>query len=106
MSLLLPQTQAGTVPSARPLDIHGDGYVDIALILDAQPDAPVTGRLAATECPADLAPGEPVEARFVMSVITRLIRVEALRREGRVDAGSGSERGGPNQHPANPHCFA
>jgi hypothetical protein len=74
MSLLLPQSQVGTVLSARPFDIHGDPYVDLALMLDTQPDTPVTGRLAASECPAGLAPGERVEARFVMGVITRVAR--------------------------------
>jgi len=74
VSLLLPQTRSGTVQSARLVDIHGDRYVDVALLLDDAGAAPVTGRVSATECPPGLAPGERVEARFMMGVITRVSR--------------------------------
>jgi len=74
VSLLLPQTRAGTVRAARPVDIHGDRYVDVTLVLDDDPTHPVAGRVSATECPADLAPEDRVEARFVMGVMTRVSR--------------------------------
>jgi hypothetical protein len=76
VSLLLPQTRAGTVLDARPVDIHGDRYVDLRISLDgAEPGAaPQTGRVSATECPADLGPGDRVSARFVMGVMTKVVR--------------------------------
>jgi len=74
MSLLLPQTRTGTVQSSRLLDIHGDRYVEVALALDDSGTTPVTGRVSATECPADLTPGERVRASFTMGVITRIVR--------------------------------
>ena len=75
MSFLLPQSRSGTVRSVRPLDIHGDRYVDVQLALDDQPDRPVVGRIAASEVPGDLAVGERVEARYMMGVIVKLSRV-------------------------------
>ena len=74
MSLLLPQTRTGTVRSVRPVDIHGDRYVDLAVALDDAGAAPVTGRVSAMECPPDLTPGERVSVRFTMGVITRVSR--------------------------------
>jgi len=74
MNLLLPQTRTGTVPSARPVDIHGDRYVDVALALEGAGEPPVTGRVSATDCPPDLSPGERVSARFTMGVLTRVAR--------------------------------
>ena len=74
MNLLLPQTRTGTVQSSRFVDIHGDRYVDVALALDDSATTPVTGRVSATECPEDLAPGERVRASFTMGVITRIVR--------------------------------
>ena len=74
MSLLLPQTRTGTVQSVRPVDIHGDRYVDLAILLDDDPATPVAGRVGAMECPADLAAGERVSVRFMMGVITRVSR--------------------------------
>ena len=74
MSLLLPQTRSGTVQSVRLVDIHGDRYVDVVLLLDDAGPAPVTGRVSALECPPDLAPGERVSAKFMMGVITRVSR--------------------------------
>jgi hypothetical protein len=56
------------------VDIHGDRYVDVALALDDSVATPVTGRVSATECPADLAPGERVRASFTMGIITRIMR--------------------------------
>ena len=74
MGLLLPQTRPGTVQSVRLVDIHGDRYVDVAVSLDDAGAATVTGRVSATECPHDLAPGERVSVRFTMGVITRVSR--------------------------------
>jgi hypothetical protein len=77
MSLLLPQTRAGTIRAAMPLDIHGDRYVDVVVALDDDPGPPATGRVSATECPADLSPGDRVQVRFVMGVIVRVARTES-----------------------------
>ena len=74
MSLLLPQTRTGTVRSARLVDIHGDRYVEVTVSLEDAGAAPITGRVSATECPPDLAPGERVSVRFTMGVITRVYR--------------------------------
>jgi hypothetical protein len=76
VSLLLPQSRAGTVLDLRPVDIHGDRYVDVHVALDdAEPGrAPQTGRVSASECPADLKPGDRVTVRFVMGVMTRVVR--------------------------------
>jgi hypothetical protein len=74
MSLLLPRTVPATVHAVRPLDIHGDRYVDVQLELDDEPGALRAARIAASECPADLAPGDRVEARFTMGVLVRLAR--------------------------------
>lgn len=74
MSFLLPQTRTGTVRSVRPVDIHGDRYVDLTVSLDDLGEAPVTGRVGAMECPADLAPGERVSLSFTMGVITKVSR--------------------------------
>jgi hypothetical protein len=73
MSLLLPQTRAGVVQSARPVDIHGDRYVDVAVSLE-EDGGTFTGRVSATECPSDLAPGERVSVKFTMGVATRVER--------------------------------
>ena len=75
MSLLLPQTRAGVVVSVRMLEIHGDRYVDLALTLEDYGSAPIAGRVGATECPADLAPGDRVSVSFTMGVITRVRRL-------------------------------
>lgn len=76
MSLLLPQSRAGTVLEFRPIDVHGDRYVDLHVALDeAEPGkAPKTGRLSASDCPADLRPGDRVTVRFVMGVMTKVVR--------------------------------
>jgi hypothetical protein len=74
MSLLLPQNRAGAIVSATPVSIHGDGYVDVTIALDGEPGPAVTGRLGDSDCPAALAPGERVSARFVMGVMVRLAR--------------------------------
>jgi hypothetical protein len=71
MSLLLPQTRAGTVRSAHVVDIHGDRYVDVSVALDDVGQS-VTGRVPAMECPPDLKPGERVSLRFTMGVITKV----------------------------------
>ena len=74
MSLLLPQTRAGTVRAATPVNIHGDRFVDVAVALDGETGPPTVGRVGATECPESLAPGERVSARFVMGVMVRVAR--------------------------------
>ena len=74
MSLLLPQTRAGTVKSIRPVDIHGDRYVDLAVLLDDAGAESIAGRVSATECPLDLTVGERVKVSFTMGVITRVSR--------------------------------
>ena len=74
MSLLLPQTCAGTVQSATPVNIHGDRYVDLVIVLEGEADPPVVGRLGATECPESLTPGERVSVRFTMGVMVRVAR--------------------------------
>lgn len=75
MSLLLPQTRAAVVVSMRAIEIHGDRYVDLELTLEDYGSAPVHGRVGATECPADLAPGDRVSVSFTMGVITRVRRL-------------------------------
>lgn len=76
VSLLLPQSRAGTVLDVRPVDIHGDRYVDLHVALDdAEPGkAPQTGRVPVSDCPADLRPGDRVSVRFVMGVMTKVLR--------------------------------
>ena len=74
MSLLLPQTRTGTVQSVRLVDLHGDRYVDVVVLLDDPDAASVTGRVGATECPPELTPGERVSVRFTMGVIVRVSR--------------------------------
>lgn len=74
MSLLLPQEVRATVRTARPLDIHGDRYVDVSIALVDAPDQARTGRVPASDCPPDLAPGEIVLARFVMGVMVSVKR--------------------------------
>src|SRR5262252_4433525 len=75
MSLLLPQSRDGVVHSIRMLDIHGDRYVDLSLSLADYGSAPVTGRIGATECPADLKVGDRVSVHFTMGVMTRVTRL-------------------------------
>ena len=72
MSLLLPQTRTGTVHTARPLEIHGDRYLDVAVLLDDEPAAPVAGRLSAMDCPSGLLPGDRVRVCFTLGVMTRV----------------------------------
>jgi hypothetical protein len=74
MSLLLPQTRAGTVRSASPVSIHGDRYVDVAIALDGDAGPPIVGRVSATDCPESLAAGERVSVRFTMGVMVRVTR--------------------------------
>jgi hypothetical protein len=57
MNLLLPQTRPGIVLEVRPVDIHGDRYVDLHVALDGE--APRTGRISASECPDGLESVEP-----------------------------------------------
>ena len=74
MSLLLPQTRAGTVRSATPVSIHGDRYVDLAIALDDEAGPPVVGRVGAADCPDSLMPGERVSVRLTMGVMVRVTR--------------------------------
>lgn len=74
MSLLLPRTVPALVRRVQPVDIHGDRYVDVILALDEAPDAPLAGRVGASDCPAGLAAGERVLASFTMGVLVRLAR--------------------------------
>lgn len=69
MSLLLPQTRAGTVRLANPISIHGDRYVDLAIELDGEAGPPVVGRVGADACPPTLAPGQRVRVRFTLGVM-------------------------------------
>lgn len=74
MSLLLPQTRIGTVREARPVDIHGDRYVDLSLMLDAPDAGSLVARVGALECPTDLRSGDRVSVRVTMGIITRVSR--------------------------------
>jgi len=74
MSLLLPQTRAGTVRSATLVNIHGDRYVDLVIALEGDTGPPVVGRVGAADCPESLAPGERVSVRFTMGVVVRVAR--------------------------------
>lgn len=77
MNLLLPQTRTGTVRGATPLGIHGDRYVDLVVELDGESGPPARGRLGASDCPPDLAPGDRVSVRFTMGVMMRVERASA-----------------------------
>ena len=72
MTFLLPRTVAARVVSARLVDIHGDRWVDVALEPAGEP--PLTGRVAAGDCPHDLAPGETVDARIVLGSVVGVTR--------------------------------
>jgi hypothetical protein len=74
MSFLLPQERIGIVRQTRAVDIHGDRYVDLSLDLEDAPGEARTGRIAASECPADLAVGDRVSVRFVMGVMVKVTR--------------------------------
>ena len=74
VSLLLPQTRAGTVQSATPVNIHGDRYVDLVIVLEGDAPSPVVGRVGADACPESLVPGERVSVRFTMGVMVRVAR--------------------------------
>ena len=82
MSLLLPQTRAGTVRSADLVSIHGDRYVDLLIALEGDAGPPVAGRVGADDCPESLVPGERVSVRFTMGVMVRVAR-EVGERGGR-----------------------
>lgn len=79
VSLLLPQSRTGTVLQVRLVDIHGDRYVDLHVALDdtAPGQAPQTGRVPASDCPGSLRPGDRVSVRFVMGVMTKVVRERA-----------------------------
>ena len=58
----------------RPVDIHGDRYVDLRVEFDHAPGQALTGRVAANECPDDLEPGDRVSVRVIMGVMVRVSR--------------------------------
>jgi len=70
MSFLLPREVSGTVRGVRAVDIHGDRYLDLSVMFDESPGVAWTGRVAAGECPAGLAPGQRVTVKLVMGVAT------------------------------------
>ena len=79
MSLLLPQTRTGTVNSVRPLNIHGDRYMDLAISLeDAEiktaRNEPINGRVSSQACPPDLVSGDRVSVKIMMGMITHVSR--------------------------------
>jgi hypothetical protein len=74
MSFLLPQQRTGSVRFARPVDIHGDRYVDVAIEFDGPPAETKSGRVPVMECAENLTPGERVSARFVMGVMVKVER--------------------------------
>ena len=86
MSLLLPQTRAGTVRSATPVSIHGDRYVDLLIALKGDAGPPVVRRVGADDYPESLAPGERVNVRFTMGVMVRVAREVGERGGGRPTA--------------------
>lgn len=74
MSFLLPQTREATVVEVRPVSLHGDRYLDLMLQVDEPGSAPLSVRLGAAECPAELAAGEKVQARILMGVVVSVSR--------------------------------
>jgi hypothetical protein len=74
MSMLLPQERPATVRAARLVDLHGDRYVDLALTPEGTDGLELVGRVHATDCPTDLAPGERVTVKLVMGVMTAVAR--------------------------------
>ncbi len=75
MSFLLPQTRTAVVQGVRMVDIHGDRYIDVVLVLEGAAAEPARGRISVLECPQDLAAGERVAVRFTMGVMTNVSRV-------------------------------
>ena len=75
MSFLLPQTREATVRQVRAVELHGDRYLDLLLQVDEPGSAPLSVRVGAAECPAELAAGDRVQARIVMGVVTRVERM-------------------------------
>ncbi len=73
MSFLLPQLRDAVLEGVRPLDLHGDRYLDLLLRFAEEPE-PRTVRLHASECPPDLSAGEALRVRFVMGVATSVTR--------------------------------
>jgi len=74
MNFLLPQTREATVTQVREVSLHGDHYLDLVLLVDEPGSAPLSVRLGAAECPADLAAGDKVKARIMMGVVVKLER--------------------------------
>lgn len=79
MSLLMAQTRTGTVNSVRPLNIHGDRYMDLAISLESDEikDSrmePISGRVSAQACPPDLVSGDKVSVRITMGMIMNVTR--------------------------------
>ena len=74
MNFLLPQTREATVLQVRGVSLHGDRYLDLVLQVDEPGSAPLSVRLGAAECPADLVQGDKVQARIMMGVVVKLER--------------------------------
>lgn len=75
MSFLLPQDRRATLERMQSVDIHGDRYLDLALLYDGEEEAgPRVARVGRSECPDGLAPGDRVNVRVVMGVVTRVAR--------------------------------
>lgn len=75
MTFLLPQERIAMLQSMRAVEIHGDRYLDLALLYDGEP-APRVARVSRSECPEGLTAGNRVSVRLVMGVVTRVSRVE------------------------------
>ncbi|HEX5635266.1 MAG TPA: hypothetical protein VFX50_18610 [Gemmatimonadales bacterium] len=82
MNFLLPQTREVTVQQVRAVELHGDRYTDLLLQVDEPGSAPLSVRLGAAECPADLAVGDRLQARIVMGVVVRVERAAVAGEQG------------------------
>ena len=62
------------VLEVRPWDVHGVPHVDVTVVY---PDRRVdTARLGRESVPADLASGETVRVRLVMSTVVEIVRAQ------------------------------
>lgn len=77
MSFLLPQTRRATVRGVRPVDIHGDRYVDLTLELDDEAGRTLVARVSSSEAPQGLKTDDRVEARFVAGVVVGIQQAES-----------------------------
>ena len=73
MSFLLPQDRFARVQRMQSVDIHGDRYVDLALLYEGdESEGARMARVPRSECPEGLAEGVRVSVRIVVGVVTRL----------------------------------